>query len=159
MSLPFGDLLEKAESLLREGHLEEAIFAFTECIEEHAPDARVFYGRARCYFQLKNWPAALPDFSKSRQLAPDNLDSWVGEGVCLAMVNQVYEGIAIFEELLSKNPSYVRGRFQLGQLYYHLGVITKGHREMEKALTHRPTLGERRMIEQALKEQKTLDKN
>jgi len=45
----------------------------------------------------------------------------------------------------------------LGLLYYKLCATAKGKKHMESALAGRPAPHERRMIEQILKEQKTLD--
>ncbi len=151
-------MIEEAQQKLKEGYFEKAIKAFEECIVSNPLQADAYLGRALAYFQLKNWTAALSDFTKARELDSDNLENWIGVAMSLAMSNKVYEAIDVFDTLLKNHPNYVRGHVQLGSLYYRLGTITKGHQQMEKALASDPSLSERRMIEKLYKEQKELDK-
>ncbi|HTL71173.1 MAG TPA: tetratricopeptide repeat protein [Candidatus Eisenbacteria bacterium] len=150
--------LDQAASLLREGRFDEAVEAFSACILKEQGVAEAHYGRARAYFFLQKWDRARADYARTRELSPEILDGWVGEGICLAMEGAVYDAFAVFEKLLEANPGYTRGHIQLGILYYKLGLIPKGHRQMETALESRPAPSERRQILQFLKEQKALDK-
>ncbi|MBI1871051.1 MAG: tetratricopeptide repeat protein [Chlamydiae bacterium] len=151
-------MIENAYQKLKEGHFERAIEAFSECVAQNSLQANAYEGRAQAYFQLKNWSLSLSDFSKAKELNPDNLENWIGVAMSLAMHNKIYEAIGVFDALLSNHPKYVRGYIQLGQLYYRLGIIAKGHQQMEKALISDPSLSERRTIEKIQKEQKELDK-
>ncbi len=149
--------LEHAHAQLAEGYFENAIEAFSECLLLEPGGAKAWQGRALAHFQIKSWNPAISDFRKAKELNPDEPENWVGLGMSLAMVNQIYEAIDVFEELLIKYPHYARGHIQLGELYYRLGVIKKGHQQMDLALASRPSLSERRRIEQLKKEQQTLD--
>ncbi len=158
VSLSFEEKLERANAQLQEGYFENAVEAFSEFLLSEPREAEAYRGRALAHFQLKSWTAAVSDFGRAKELNPDDPENWVGLGISLAMANQIYEAIDVFEGLLAKFPHYVRGHIQLGNLYYRLGIITKGHRQMDLALTCRPSLPERRMIEQLKKEQQALDK-
>ena len=150
--------LKHAHAQLTEGYFENAIEAFSECLLIEPCQAEAYRGRALAHFQLKSWTAAISDFRNAKELNPEDPENWVGLGMSLAMVNQIYESIDVFEALLAKYPQYARGHFQLGRLYYQLGIIKKGHAQLELALASRPSLAERRMIEELKKEQQTLDK-
>ena len=100
---------------------------------------------------------AASDFSQARELDPANLESWIGLGMSLAMQNRVYDAIGVLEDLLKLHPDFVRGHMQMGMLQYKLCATNKGRAHMEKALASRPSLQERRQIEQILKEQKAMD--
>ena len=150
--------LEEAYALLKEGHFEDAIENFTECLSEFPNEAGAYQGRALAHFQLKNWPSANSDFSKAMTLNPRDLENWVGYGMSLAMANEIYKAIDVFQTLLEQNPNYVRGRIQLGLLYYRLCLVSKGTEQMDLALASRPSLIERRTIEKFKAEQKQLDK-
>jgi len=155
---PLKEILDKAQAHLAEGYFENAIEVFSEylLIEPNEPEA--YQGRALANFQVKNWNAAISDFKRAAELNPEEPENWVGLGMSLAMVNQIYEAIDAFEALIAKHPGYVRGHIQLGSLYYRLGIIKKGHEQMDLALASRPSLAERRMIEGFKKEQRVLDK-
>ncbi len=160
MSLDFSadQTLEHALLRLKEGYFEDAVESFTLYLSLEPTNAKAYQGRALANFQMKNWPGALSDFQKAKELEPEDPENWVGAGMTLAMMNEVYEAIDIFEGLLKNQPSYARGHFQLGMLYYKLGVIKKGHEQMDLVLSSRPSLAERRLAEQVKNEQLTLDK-
>ena len=152
------DMIQEAYEKLQEGYFENAVEAFSECLLLEPEDARIYAGRGMSHFQLQEWPLAAEDFKKAQELNPGDPENWVGFAMSLAMDNKIYEAVDVFEALIKRNPHYARAHIQLAQLYYRLGVITKGHRQLDLALAARPSLAERRTIEQLKKEQLTLDK-
>ena len=152
------EMIERAYALLKEGSYEDVLEAFSDCLLLEPAEARAYYGRGMANFQLKKWKEAVFDFRKALEFNPEDPETCVSLGMSLAMGDQIYESIETFETLLSKKPQYVRGYIQLAQLYYKLGVITKGHRQLDAALASRPSPDERRTIGELKKEQLTLDK-
>jgi len=152
------ETLQKALEQLKEGFFEKAIEEFTLCILSEPDEVRAYEGRALAYFQIKNWNEAVSDFRKAKELNPENPENWIGLGMSLAISNEIYPAIDVLEALLLKFPQYVRGHIQLARLYYQLGIIKKGHCQLDTALASRPSLPERRMIENLKKEQMALDK-
>ena len=150
--------MEQAYGRLKEGYFEEAIEVFSECLLSEPAEPLAYQGRAMAHFQLKQWKPAAQDFLKAKELNPEDPETWIGLAMSLAMANEIYEAIDIFEQLLSRQPQCIRAHIQLAQLYYRLGVITKGHQQLDKALAARPSLTERRTIEQLKEEQLKLDK-
>ena len=151
-------MIEKAYGQLEEGHYEEAIEAFSDCLLLEPGEARGYYGRGIAHLRLKKWGAAVLDFQKAKELNPENLEGWVALAMSLAADNKIYEAIEVFEGLLARNPQYVRGHIQLARLYYRLGIIAKGHKQLDTALCSRPSLPERKLIEELKNEQLALDK-
>ena len=158
MSPSVDEMIERAYGLLKEGSYEDALEAFSDCLLLEPAEPRAYYGRGMANFQLKKWKEAVSDFRKALEFNPEDPETYVSLGMSLAMGDQIYESIETFETLLSKKPQYVRGHIQLAQLYYKLGVITKGHRQLDAALASRPSADERRTIGELKKEQLTLDK-
>lgn len=142
---------------LGEGALEDAIEAFTACLQAQPQDADAYRGRAMARFQLKEWPAAAEDFARAKELAPQEQEHWIGLGLSLAMQSQIYEAIDVFEALLARQPQCVRAHLQLGLLYYQLCITGKGRHHLEAALACRPSPAQRRLIEQVLSDQRKLD--
>ena len=151
-------MLEHGYEQFKQGEFERAVEAFTTCLAM-SPDPQAFRGRAAARFQLKQWSKAASDFTRAAELDPNDTEILLGLGTCLAMENKIYEAIQAFETLLQKEPRHVRGHIQLGLLHYKLCATAKGREHIEAALAGRPSLEERRMIDQILKEQKDLDKN
>ncbi len=115
-------------------------------------------GRGLAYAEQQQWPAAAAQFRQARDLAPEQPENWVDLGVSLAMDNQAYPAMEVFETLLTRQPSYIRGHLELGLLYLRLGAIPKGCQQLEKALSCRPTPEQRQFIQAALREQAKLDR-
>ncbi len=152
------ETLQKALEQLKEGYFESAIEGFTLCILSEPEEVRAYEGRALANFQIKNWKEAVSDFRKAKELNPENPENWIGLGMSLAIINEIYPAIDVLETLLLKFPQFVRGHIQLARLYYQLGIIKKGRNQLDVALASRPSLEERRLIESLKKEQMTLDK-
>ncbi len=151
-------MLEQAYARLKDGYFEEAVELFSAYLLSAPDQAQAYAGRGSAYFQLHKWPSAASDFLKAKELDASDAEHWIGLAMSLAMENKIYEAIGVFEALLSDRPQHVRAHIQLAQLYYRLGVITKGHKQLDAALASRPSLVERRTIEELKKEQLALDK-
>ncbi len=150
-------MLEQAAAQLKEGSYEGAIEAFSACLLVAPQEASAFQGRATARFHIKDWAGAASDFKRAKELDPEEPENWLGLGLTLAMQNQIYPAIEVFETILQKRPDYVRAYIQLGVLHFKLVAIAKGREYLQKALRLRPTLAERQLIETALKEQDKLD--
>ena len=150
--------LQAASALLNTGAFEEAIAGFDDILADEPANAAAYQGRATAHFQLKQWASAIADFTRAKELNPGEGEHWVGLGMSLAMEHRIYEAIDVFEAFLATHPDYVRGRMQLGLLYYQLAATGQGRRQMERALAARPSLTERQLIERVLREQRLLDR-
>lgn len=150
-------MLEQGYDHLREGLFDNAVEAFTACLAVSNREAAAFRGRGLAGFQIGQWAAAASDFKRALELDPSDKESRLGLGMSQAMQEQIYEALATFEGLMETYPDFVRGHIQLGLLHYKLCATAKGKQHMELALSHRPTLAERRTVERILREQKALD--
>ena len=149
--------MQQAYEQLTEGRFEEAVETFTASLAVGSRETKALRGRGLAYVQLKRWSLAAADFEAARDLAPDDPDNWVDLGISLAMDHRIYPAIEVFETLLAKQPDCIRGHLELGRLYLRIGAIPKGRQELEKALSYRPALAQRRLIESFLREQERQD--
>jgi len=150
-------MLNQGFEQLQAGLFESAVDAFTACLRVYSDDAKAHLGRAIARFQIKEWKTAEQDFRRAAELAPQDPESFVGLGMCLAMQNHIYPALEILEKLPVDFPDFIRGYIQLGMIQIKIGAISKGREYLKQALQHRPTLGERKFIESTLKEQEHLD--
>ncbi len=151
-------LTQQAYAELAEGRFEDAISTFSSSLSLAPNDAKTLRGRGLASLQLRRWSSATADFKAARALCPDDPDHWIELGVSLASDNQVYAALEVFETLLTKQPTCVRGHLQLGLLHVQLGAIPKARESLQQALACRPTLAQRQLIESILREQNTLDR-
>ena len=149
--------LNAAQALLHTGAFDDAMSRFSECLSLNPACAAAYQGRAIAHFQCKEWALAMADFTEAKRLDADDPENWVGLAMSLAMDNRIYAAVALFEDLLARRPDYARGHLQLGLLYYQLQATHKGRECLERALTCRPSLAERRLIARVLGEQQQLD--
>jgi len=151
-------MIGQAFELLMGGHVKDAVAAFSECLLSESKEARIYRGRGIAYFQLKKWKLAVDDFRNARELDAEDPANWMGLAVSLVMDNRIYEAIDVYDNLLANKPRFIRAHIQLALLYYHLGAISKGHRQLDIALDSGPSPEERKRIEDLKKEQLDLDK-
>lgn len=151
-------MIDQAYELLTEGNFEDAVKAFSNCLSLEPQEARIYSGRGMAYFQIKKWKLAIADFEQARQLDYEEPSSWMGLAMSFVMDSKIYEAIDVYEKLLACKPRFISARIQLALLYYRLGIISKGHHQLDIALDSVPTLNERKRIEDLKNEQLTLDK-
>jgi len=151
-------MIDQAYELLMGGNFEDAVKAFSNCLSLEPQEARIYRGRGVAYFQLKRWKLAITDFEKARQLDYEEPSSWMGLAMSFVMDSKIYEAIDVYEKLLARKPRFIRAHIQLALLYYRLGIISKGHHQLDIALNSGSTLTERKRIEDLKNEQLALDK-
>jgi tetratricopeptide (TPR) repeat protein len=151
-------MIDQAYVLLSGGYFKDAVKAFSDCLALESTEARAYRGRGEAYFKLKKWKLAIADFEQARQLDCQEPNSWMGLAMSLVMDNKIYEAIDVYEALLVAQPRFILAHIQLALLYYRLGVIGKGHRQLDLAMDLGPTPQERKRIEDLKKEELILDK-
>jgi len=151
-------MIDQAYELLTEGYFEDAVKTFSGCLSLEPAEAKIYRGRGMAYFKLKNWKLAIADFEKAKQLDCEDPISWMGLAMSLVMDSKIYEAIDVYEALLALKPRFIRAHIQLALLYYRLGIINKGHYQLDLALDFGPSLEERKRIVDLKNEQLLLDK-
>lgn len=113
--------------------------------------------RALAQTKQSLWEGAQKDFAKARALDPEDPETWLGEGLCLAMRQDVYAALELLEGILVRQPNFVRGHIQVARYYFKLCVSNKGQAHLKQALALDPSADERREIESISKEEAVLD--
>ncbi len=158
MAAPHQTLVQHGFEQLEAGQWEEAIETFSAALVMSPHESRAHRGRGLASLQLRQWPAAAAAFECAKRSDPHDPDNWVDLGISLASDGKIYQALKVFEELLAREPSYVRGYMEFGVLYLRLGAIPKGRELLQQALTHHPTPTQRQMIESMIREQQRLDR-
>ena len=140
-----------------DGRVEQAADTYSAVLAVEPRHAGALRGRGLASMQLKQWAQAAEDLRLARDVSPEEPDTWVELGMSLAMSDQVYPAIDVFEGLLAKWPAFVRGHLELGALYLRIGAIPKARQQFQRALASQPTMEQRRLIESVLRQQDKLD--
>ena len=151
-------MLEQGYQQLQAGEFDRAVETFSACLILEPQETRAFRDRGLAHVQLKRWADASEDFSKAREFNPDDVDSGIELGISLAMGDQVYPALRVFETVLARHPDSAKAHLQLGLLYLKLCVVAKGREHLAQALACHPTMEERRLIDANLREQDKLDR-
>ena len=149
---------QQAYEQLREGRFEEAVETFSVALSLCPQEVEALRGRGWAYAELNRWTLAEADFRQAKEAVPENVDYGIDWANSLAMDNQVYRAIEVFEELLARQPDCLRAHLELGRLHFRLGAIPKGRQCLQHALRCRPSGAQRQRITATLQEQDRLDR-
>jgi tetratricopeptide (TPR) repeat protein len=150
-------LMKSIEEAFRDGHFMQAHKDLDQALAAEPDDVPLLMLRALAQSKLALWEGAQKDFAKARALDPEDPEAWLGEGICLAMRQDVYPALDLLEEILQRQPAFVRGHIQIARYYYKLCVSGKGKAHLQAALAADPSLDERREIDALLKGEALLD--
>ena len=139
------------------GKLAKAQQCLDVALQAEPDDVPLLMLRAVAQVKQKLWEGAQTDFSRARALDPADPETWLGEGVCLAMRSEIPPALELLERMLELFPEFVRGRIQTARVYYKLVVLPKAKAHLDAALASDPNQAERKEIEELLKEQAGLD--
>lgn len=152
-------MIQQAYDQMKQGYFQDAIETFSACLVIEPNETKALRGRGWSHFRIKNWSSAVKDFSAAKEIDPKDPENRLGLGMSLAMMNEVYPAMDIFQNLISEKSDYGQAYIQLGLIYLKIGAISKGKENLKKALECRLSLEERRTIDSLLSEQEKLDKN
>ncbi len=98
------------------GHYKKAISIYTEGIEKHPNEARLYRHRGHRYLTTRQYDNAIADFEKAATLIEGKEDVTEKDGVI--------------------NPRNIQLTTLHGNIWYHLGLAYYLNNDMEKALTY-----------------------
>ena len=120
--------IDHGDRLTNQEKYEEAIQAYSLAIELQ-PDnvlALIKRGQAIIKTEQGSWGAgeALRDFNAALKLAPENIEALFGRGQSLARIGSNEESVAIFSDLLDRDPTFTEAYYARGHSYHQLGNWT-----------------------------------
>ena len=156
-SLALPALMQQIADEFKEGRFKKVQQSLDQALAIEPDDVPLLMLRAMAQTKQSLWVGAQADYAKARRLAPEDPETWLGEGMCLAIRQQVYPALDLLETLLQKQPHFVRGHIQVARYYFKLCVSAKGQAHLKAALAADPNLDERREIEEMSRSEAVLD--
>ncbi|MFN4079497.1 MAG: tetratricopeptide repeat protein [Saprospiraceae bacterium] len=134
-------MFRKGCILLDKGEIEEAAEALTTVITRYEHHALAFERRGIINYKLKNFDAALRDFSKSIVIKPDLAPSYYGCGKVHMIKNQWEEACAAFTQAhqyaLALESVYWLARLRKGECLTHLERFEEAFGEVNAYLNRK----------------------
>ncbi len=141
--------------LERVGNRKDAIDHLRMALEKNIFDYAVLYDLGRVYFLDGSFDEALRSLKSAQSISPDDPEGHFYLGRTLLELGKLNESLAVFNELIEKNPEYNEAFYfmgeiygkqeKLGDAYLHLGTYYKGNGDLKNAIFH---------LEKALKYEK-----
>jgi tetratricopeptide (TPR) repeat protein len=121
----FPDFLRAHKNLafvmVQKGHTDEAVKHFQRALELGGEDGNVYGLLGYCYLQQDKLLSAETAYRKAMMFAPENLDWKLGIARCLLAQQRSREAVALFEELIQKDPEKADNWFFQANAFIELG--------------------------------------
>jgi len=126
----------KAELLILEKNIDEAKVLIQEVVsQEENNDIDNWLDIAYMYTDSEYHEEALPWYEKIFNADSENYGYRFNLADCYAQCNQAEKGVALFNQLIDKDPYSVLSWFELGRFYYSIEEYNKSLEAYEFALT------------------------
>lgn len=115
--------LAQAESLRRDGRLQQACAAYEQALEDGADVAPTLLQLGAVQTELEDFPAAEATFNRLVRHDPRHADGWCMLGVVTKDQKRFEEAIAHFERALALRPAFSEAWFNQGLALFELGRL------------------------------------
>jgi tetratricopeptide (TPR) repeat protein len=92
-------LAEQAQQYFDNGQYEQAASTYTQLITQLPDTKEGYFNRGLCYYKLKQYTNAIPDFEKCLQLDSTTSDALLMLSLCYEHTGQLKQAIAGYEKL------------------------------------------------------------
>ncbi len=122
-----GLLLNTAKDFFNQGHLEEALAVWEQCLILEPNNVAAWNSKGVMLFGLERYEEALAAWEQSLELAPKAAATWFSKGLALNFLARLEEALAAYEQSLTLDPD------NAGAWYYR-GLTLSGLERPEEAL-------------------------
>lgn len=95
------ELDNKAQSLFRLGHHEEALQCWDQALERSPNEPRFLRGKGDALAALSRYEEALACYDESLKIMPADIEQWMDKGVILTKLNRLTLAVECFDKALS----------------------------------------------------------
>jgi tetratricopeptide (TPR) repeat protein/tRNA A-37 threonylcarbamoyl transferase component Bud32 len=129
----------RAEGLVAQQKYAEARADFTTILEKAPRELEIWRARAIVEWQnLKDFDAALADFKKCTELAPENAEAFRCIGVILLGRRQYAAALDALQEALTLRPEYPEAIWARVQIYFNQRQYDKALEELDPLIARLP---------------------
>lgn len=126
--------LKKGDEQFKAQQFEPALASYTKAIEE-SPTAGAYYSRGATYSALNRFAEAIPDFTKTIELAPDYKGVYWSRGFSYMNLRKPKEAVADYTKSIEKQPEFNKAAYSWrAKIYYNLLEWEKAKADLEEVL-------------------------
>ncbi len=138
----FGVASNLANSLLKEGQIDEALASFGRAIKIKPDFAEGHYNLGVALQSLRRFDEAVASYSMALKLKPDLIRAQNNLGNVLRVLGRPDEALACFKQVLNNNPSFAEGYSNLGNVQKDLGLLDEAELSFRRAVSINPEFAE-----------------
>lgn len=128
---------------LQQRELVQAVNLFTRCIETGQLGTSnlivAHNDRGNAHGRLGNYDAALHDFNRVIELAPDDPDAWYNRGLTLRRLGRTGEALNDYDRVLELDPGYTKAYINRGSLFGEIGQLKAAVADFTRAIDADPS--------------------
>ncbi len=113
-------LYEKAQELIDEDELDEAIKIYDKILKIDPLDYRAWLDRGYAFLQLEKFEEALDSYNKAIEIKPKDTNAWYNKGIALSELERFEEAVEVFTILLEITPTDIEALRELGRVFYEM---------------------------------------
>jgi tetratricopeptide (TPR) repeat protein len=93
---------------------------FNILVTQNSNDAEYFFNQGNAYYQLKDYQAAIADYTKAIEINPNITEPYIYRGSLYSKLNEYQAAIADYTKVIEINPNDAEAYFNRGIAYYDL---------------------------------------
>ena len=132
-------ILERAEMLIDQQQIPQAISLLQEALTFDQRDPQVHSALARAYLQISRLPQAESILAVARQQHPHSVEVWFQSGVVAFASERFNAAAAYFRSALECKPTHALAHYNLGHTFLKLGDHSSALESFGQAVLHRPS--------------------
>lgn len=146
--------LKKADSLAKNGGLDEAVALLKDLATEYPSDFEVRLSLGRALSWAGDYEGSVAEYNKALELSPGNPEALSGLGRVLSWAGEYDRSIAAYRKSIEAAPRDVDTRKGLSRTLWWKGDLDGALKEIREALSAAPKDDEALEIEERLREEK-----
>lgn len=145
-------ILREAEESERRGKLREAVVFYGDALEHDPELVPAWLGRGRCLVELSDYAAAMSDFSRAEDLAPESPGPAIEMGNLFFVRKEYAKAISHFDQALQLQPQHALALARRGTAHLHRKDQAAALADLQKAFKLDPSIpGLQRQLQSAQK--------
>lgn len=150
------EFLAAAEEAERTGDLRQAVVVYDDLLSYNPHHIRAHLGRGRCLVDLGDYGAAMSDFTRAEDLAPESADPLVEMGNLFFARKEYKRAVAYYSHAIDVDAGYAMAWSRRGICHYHRREYAEAHHDLTEAESRDPSIpGLQRYIQMAARKAKS----
>ncbi len=127
------DFVEKAEAAERKGNLREAVLHYDDLLSHSPQNIAAHLGRGRCLVDLGDYGAAMSDFTRAEDIAPESPEPLVEMGNLFFARKEYKRAITYYNHAIDLDANHAMAYSRRGISHYYRRQYSEAHHDLIEA--------------------------